>query len=250
MAARPSAADVDRVVGRNVRRVREERGASQDGLAQALRDAGWLAASDQVLIAVEKGTRSLRFAEVLLLADVLNVPIAALLEVPPGEWVRVGTRVPTTGPDLVRRLTEAPHQFGEQSNAWSDLEQARRDTQFSASGRHSWGDETKREAERHAASKLGVAPGEVVQRSYRLWGRTLSDERDARCATRASADATARQRATWRGHVTRELLTDLRNDIKGELELDLGAVVGLMDVLEDKVGERSSERARGREGPR
>jgi hypothetical protein len=247
-AARPKSGDIDGVIGRNVRRVRQQRNASQDGLAQALRDAGWLAATDQVLIAVEKGARSLRFGEVLILADVLNAPVAALLDVPEGERVRIGRSVPGSGADLVRRLTEAPHHHGEPSSDWSDLDQARHGSRTSADGRHFGGDESKREAERHVASRLGLTPAEVVQRSYRLWGRTLSDERDARCATRASIDATPRQRATWRGHVTRELLAELRNETAGEL--DLGAVGDLMDVLEDTVRRRSSQSAEGRKGPR
>ncbi len=247
-AAKPRPGDLDGVIGRNVRRVRLERGASQDDLAQALRDAGWGAATDQVLMSVEKGNRSLRFHEVLLLADVLNVPVAALLEVPDG-WVRLGSRVPESGRDLVRRLTEKPHKYGERSSAWSDLEQARRDAQFSAGARHSFGDESKREAERHAANRLGLAPDEIVRRSYDLWGRTLSDERDGRYGARAPTDASSRQRATLRGHITRELLDELRGVIGREAEERiLGGATEVMDALEDSLERKGKVHASEEEG--
>lgn len=69
------------------------------------------------------------------------------------------------------------------------------------------GIETTREAERHASQRLGVPVETIVGVSYRLWGRTLSDERDARALT--GPDVTARSRATTRSHVTRSLLEEL-----------------------------------------
>jgi hypothetical protein len=68
------------------------------------------------------------------------------------------------------------------------------------------------EAERHAARRLGTTPDSINLRAVSRWGRTLAEERDARVAERA-ADASPRQLQALRGHVTRELLTELASDV-------------------------------------
>ena len=69
------------------------------------------------------------------------------------------------------------------------------------------------DAERHAARKLGATPERVNLAAMRLWGRTLSEERDHRLSERASG-VPARRLQALRGHITRDLLT--------ELEVELG----------------------------
>src|SRR5262249_61024173 len=75
-----SASDLDAVVGANVRRIRERLGATQDELAQFLRDRGWNDASGVMLVDLERGARKVGLAEVFVLADALNVPVVQLLE--------------------------------------------------------------------------------------------------------------------------------------------------------------------------
>ena len=66
------------------------------------------------------------------------------------------------------------------------------------------------DAERKASRRLKVKPAELVAMAYRLWGRTLSEERDHRVQVRAgSGDASALR--AHRGHVTRALVEELRN---------------------------------------
>lgn len=72
------------------------------------------------------------------------------------------------------------------------------------------------EAEIKAARRLGVEPGAVVAAARRLWGRTLTDQRDAlvRAAIGESRPAgahagVARAIQARRGHVTRVLVADL-----------------------------------------
>ena len=216
-AAKPSPGDIDAVVGANVARIRSALGATHDDLGQALRDRGWAAASGPMIVLLERGERAFRLSETLLLADALNVAVAELLRT--DELVHLGGSVADRGDQLTRRLTNAPHQHRirragqtQRLDTWAALEHARRSAQFSALGRHSIGAETMREAERHAAQRLGITPDEIVRRSYARWDRTLTEERDARARTRVDDDASARHRATVRAHVTRELLTELRSE--------------------------------------
>jgi hypothetical protein len=214
-AAKPAPGNLDAVIGANVRKHRERLGASHDDLAQALRDRGWRA-SGPVLVALERGNRRVGFEEVLLLADVLHVPVTALLETP--DLVRLGWLIPERDGHLIARLTSSHfHYTGDAPETWGLLERARRASQLSMSTHagvaprgHVVGDESLREAERHAAERLGIPPAEVVGRAYALWGQTLSEERDARAARRIDANTTKRQRAAVRAHVTRKLLDQLR----------------------------------------
>lgn len=63
------------------------------------------------------------------------------------------------------------------------------------------------EAAAKAARRLGCSPGHVDSMARRLWGRSLTEEREARMgsAPRSRADQARR------GHVTRMLIEQLRN---------------------------------------
>lgn len=208
-----SASDLDAVVGANVRRIRERLGATQDELAQFLRDRGWNDASGVMLVDLERGARKVGLAEVFVLADALNVPVVQLLENDGMLRITSSGGVADSSRGLAERFT---HRVDWPKNpaTWEELQRLRRLGQFSAGlsagTRHSIGDETRREAERYAARRLGLTAEQVVRRSYALWGQTLSEERDARVAARVEGDATPRQRAVLRGHVTRGLLAELQ----------------------------------------
>jgi hypothetical protein len=64
------------------------------------------------------------------------------------------------------------------------------------------------EAERHVARKLGTTPERINLAAVRLWGRTMAEERDHRLSDLA-ADLPARRRQALRGHITRDLMTEL-----------------------------------------
>jgi transcriptional regulator with XRE-family HTH domain len=218
-AARRKAGDVDALIGRNVRRIREALGGTQDELVQALRASGWQASSPTVM-ALERGERALLHEEVLLLADVLNVAVTELYAVDGFQSIQLGSLFPDSPRFLANRLTQAPR---DKAKTWMEVQRHRRTIGFGMDTftlesfqRDSLGytpdDEATREAERHAAERLGISPDELVRRSYTRWGRTLSDERDARAAARTKADASPRSRTIVRGHVTRELLAELEQE--------------------------------------
>jgi transcriptional regulator with XRE-family HTH domain len=64
------------------------------------------------------------------------------------------------------------------------------------------------DAERHAARKIGLAPEQVNFAAVARWGRTLAEERDHRLREQAQ-EVTPRGLQALRGHVTRELITEL-----------------------------------------
>jgi transcriptional regulator with XRE-family HTH domain len=260
-AARRKAGDLDALIGQNVRRIREQLGATQDDLAQALKQSGWRA-SGLTVMALERGERALLHEEVLLLGDVLNVGITELYATAADyRFVSLGSLYPENADALAKRLTQAPRS---EAKTWAELQRHRRTMGFGTDTAHvesfargslgySPDDEATREAERHAAERLGVSPDEIVRRSYALWGRTLSDERNLRAEARVDetmrdlrndlvraearvakggahakdrrelADArtrvtetTPRQRAAVRAHVTRELLAELEAEPQEE----------------------------------
>ncbi|HYT12497.1 MAG TPA: helix-turn-helix transcriptional regulator [Candidatus Nitrosopolaris sp.] len=72
---------------------------------------------------------------------------------------------------------------------------------------------TATEAERHAARVLMVSTEVIRAKAFQLWsGRRLDQERDRRVASLRAISASERQ--ARRGHVTRELLTELSGVLK------------------------------------
>jgi transcriptional regulator with XRE-family HTH domain len=207
-AARRKAGQVDALIGRNVQRLREELGATQDDLVQALRLSGWQASSATVM-PLERGERALGFEEVLILADVFNVPVAKLLAGADNETVQVGWLYPGGASQVSNRLTRSPHST--RSKTWQKLQQGRKVIRIDTGGYF----ELVREADTYAAERLGVSADDVGRRARVLWGRTLTDERDARTEKRVAPDASPRSRAIVRGHVSRELLAELEGEGEG-----------------------------------
>jgi transcriptional regulator with XRE-family HTH domain len=202
-AAKRKAGAIDVRVGRNVKRIREQLGATQDDLAQALRESGWQA-SGLTVFALERGERVLSFEEALLLGDVFNVPVTELLAGERAEFIQVGTLHPENTKFLRDRLVKTPRR---PSTTWDETQRHRKHVQIDTGGYIEL--VSAREAESYAAERLGVPPEEVVRRSFALWEQSLTEERDARTAKRIAPDASPRSRRTVRGHVSRELLAEL-----------------------------------------
>lgn len=66
------------------------------------------------------------------------------------------------------------------------------------------------EAELKAARRLGVDPIQVRFTGLKLWGRSLTSERESRVERKAKKEASRRSLQALRGHVTRQLLDELR----------------------------------------
>src|SRR5262249_57406287 len=122
---------VDAVVGRNGGRMREEVGATQDDLAEALKKSGWQA-SVLTVLALERGERIVNLEEALLLGDVLNVPVAELLAGEHAQFVQLGgVLYPENTQELQSRLTKANRR---KSTTWSDTQRRRQHVQIDTGG--------------------------------------------------------------------------------------------------------------------
>jgi hypothetical protein len=71
------------------------------------------------------------------------------------------------------------------------------------------------DAERHAARKLGTTPERLNVAAIRHWGRTLAEERDRRLTDQAG-DVSLRRRQALRGHITRDLMTELEHELRNQ----------------------------------
>lgn len=70
------------------------------------------------------------------------------------------------------------------------------------------------EAEQKAARRLGIETLDLAIASWKRWGRSLTDERDARVAASAPVGTPARSLQALRGRVTRTLLDELAPSLK------------------------------------
>lgn len=219
---------LDEVIGRNVRRLRGFD--SQDTVARKARAIG-LKWSRSTITALEQGTKTLDVAELVLLSCALGEPITELLagddlvELAPSFALSGSEILGVLGSDLDRlqtslsagsasartilsdpvafrsRLAAATEQF----NRYARIIPRITNTQLDDAGNAARG-----EAEVKAARKLQIEdPVEVAVAAIARWGRSLTDERDARVLAAAPPGAQQRTLQALRGHVTRQLLEEL-----------------------------------------
>lgn len=150
--------------------VRAHRGAyTYDEYAARARTCG-LPWHRNTVRAVEMGNRSVTLAEAICLATMMGCSIQDLIEAPTKvAGHTVPGRQPITDPAVARNL----------------------------------------DAEIKAARRLLVTPDEIAQRAIRLWGHSLTDERERRLNRTEGMDRRSVQ--ALRGHVTRQLVAELRN---------------------------------------
>lgn len=196
---------VAQVVGENVRRLRTERGLTQEQLSRRARSIG-LDWSDAVILQLESGRRdALTVTEEFALSKLLLAPI---WEFYAGDgWIQVN---PRTRVDRVGMRSRYDGHPDERSRGHVEFDNDRQP----AYGW--WGVYPKdiylvdaadwpTEAETHAASVLLVHPDAIRKAALRKWKRPLDVERDSRLP----ANLSPRQQQARRGHVTRALLKEL-----------------------------------------
>jgi transcriptional regulator with XRE-family HTH domain len=187
------------VVGANVQRLREAQGWTQEELARRLRAFGlhWTRAN---LASVESGRRQqIDLASLVLIALAMDAPASELLAGDPEEIsVGGGTSVNLhhTREWLAGRQPLGPGYVGQSSGGQSGLRIAKQQA-LRADG-------VADDADERAALRLGLTIDEVLASAKRLWGRTLTAERDARAAKAEGCERTA-----VRGHITRQLMTEI-----------------------------------------
>jgi transcriptional regulator with XRE-family HTH domain len=197
------------VVAENLRRLREDAGFRQDDLARRSRVVGldWTAST---VAAVETSRRAVGLDEALLLAIVLECKVAELFE---GDVdVRMGTRA-QVHLSTARQLVQG-YGGDDVANFTTPNRSSADGTDLIGIWRRIWpsmkvGDIERvengaaGEAERKAARKLGIDPIDVSVAAHRLWGQSLTEERDAQVSPESSP--------ATRGHITRALLLQIED---------------------------------------
>lgn len=205
---------ISAVIGDQLSEWREAAGLRQDEVARAARelDLPWTQAT---VAGIETGRREVSLEEFAVLPLIVSKfprvqggrfrrASGFLYSDEPGVVVKIG-------PDSSIRLDHlreifSGHAVGgdgivpssaiyPRAAAWRKIKR-RRDAKFGA--------------EMKVARKLGVNQVSVAAASRRLWGQTLTEERDARMAEQAGPDDSARTLQALRGHITRALIDELR----------------------------------------
>ncbi|GAB2999396.1 helix-turn-helix transcriptional regulator [Saccharothrix stipae] len=202
---------VGAVVGENLERLRKRARLTQHETARLFSRRG-IPFSRSKIAALEAGERpNPNFADVLLIAHTFNVELSELFE---GDGpVAVAEHITLNRP-LIRDFIRGIAVVGG-SEQWDP--KTRRDELFGLSAIRAKGEAwfaakvQGTEADNTLANRLGVSPKAVVDIAQKLWGRTLTDERDAQLADLGDIDINERQ--ARRGHITRLLSQQVQAEL-------------------------------------
>lgn len=229
------------VIGRQIRELRQAAGLRQDEVARFAREIGWNWTAATVA-AIETGRRELSLAEFLTLPFIGGqfgdhaprslgefigsdaalaaddpAALAAVLLSPDILIGRVNLRALVQGAKVRGAEFHRDHD-GKLRHLPPAADEISRTALFSRRANRrkiSARLETQFDAERKAARRLGVTTEAIVNAARRLWGRTLTKERDTRVKDSKGTDS-ARSLQALRGHVTRELLDELQQGLKNK----------------------------------
>jgi transcriptional regulator with XRE-family HTH domain len=210
---------LDMLLAEQVKELRERHGRRQDDLARGARRCGlrWTRAT---VAALEAGRRRLSALETLLLPAVLtyglgiNPALDAAAIIPERAAVRLpdGTLVEgRTLRGIIRGEVSTTPWAVPGTPEFRQVEAVR--TRREARTRIFAQREAAGDAEQKAAAKLGRPPLQIAVAARKLWGRSLTDERDRRVAEQAPGEVSSRALQALRGHITRALLLELGRHI-------------------------------------
>lgn len=205
------------VITENMRQIRTERGLLQEDVAMAARWVG-LMWSSVTVTQIESGSRQLNLDEVLLLPLVLRCSLKDLLRterdsdrvqlgyntILEASTVRqlVAEKGPKLSPEEIPMLPGLEHPL-DPKVAWA-VEQAYLERTLLSYLLVREG--ARGEAERKAAQTLKISSPLITGYALRLWGRSLTDERDGRAVEHVIKGKDLR---AVRGHITRALLREI-----------------------------------------
>ncbi|MFD0279773.1 hypothetical protein ACFVHB_38595 [Kitasatospora sp. NPDC127111] len=211
------------VLAAGLKALRQARGLRQEEAAARIRQQGLTSWIRGTVAQGEVGARRFSIEEVLVLALALDAAPAdfitgaddRLIELAPGAHLPAAAlRALLSGDQqAVRRLTPQPVDKPVAVVSSAELLEAARRSGLADPVLVERATLAVSDAERHVARKVGTSPEWVNLVALARWERTWSEERDRRLAGRA-AEATPRQLQALRGHITRELLTELEDDLK------------------------------------
>lgn len=205
------------VVTENMRRLRMERGLLQEDIAMAARWVGLMWSSITVT-QIESGSRQLSLDEVLLLPLVLRCSLKDLLDTAnDDDPIQLGYNTILEASTVRQLVTEkGPQLTAEDIPMLPSLEYPL-DPKITSAVRDAYLEKTllsyllvregaRGEAERKAAQTLKISAAQITGYSLRLWGRSLTEERDGRAIEHVIKGKELR---AVRGHITRALLREV-----------------------------------------
>ena len=215
MARTPAARRFSEAVGQQIRALRAQAGITQEDVAASARNNGlnWVRAT---VAAVELGRRELSCSELLLLPVALygvglRVELADLI--PEKGQIEMSKYSPKAG-FPVSRTIEAGALRQIVSGRACDAMRHLATTTLDKIARHapealaSLGDSVVK-----AAGRLGVQPSVLTRTAMKLWGQSLSEERERRLAREDISESDPRSLQARRGHITRKLLAEIQDEI-------------------------------------
>jgi transcriptional regulator with XRE-family HTH domain len=168
---------LNEAIARRVRRLREERGWTQDRLADRLREAGFTGWSRSMVAALETRRRQVSAGDLIALSAALGVPPADLVprrsgsvSLDNGSSISLERAVLILGGGASSGGTRAGRSPGRPA----------RPTARGAPSPKAVARVAKGELERRLARILGVRPEDVAEAALRLWGHSATEERDRR----------------------------------------------------------------------
>lgn len=208
------------VVTENMRRIRTERGLLQEDIAMAARWVGLMWSSITVT-QIESGSRQLSLDEVLLLPLVLRCSLKDLLDTAnDDDPIQLGYNTVLEAATVRRLVAEkGPQLSADQIPMLPALEHPL-DPKITSAVADAYLERTllsyllvregaRGEAERKAAQALKISAPLITGYALRLWGRSLTEERDGRAVEHIIKGKELR---AVRGHITRALLREVTNE--------------------------------------
>jgi len=227
---------LDQVIGRNLRRLREDAGLSQDQVANRARTVGlsWTRSS---VAAAEAGTKTFDVSELVLLVPLFGKSVDELLagkgsvrvgsihdlELPVVRGILAATVTASATKSTKAKVQPEPQRKRRPRRSATHV---RRDVDENRGPRSEMMMDAIRpdpfeiemaargEAEQKAARRLGVEPLDLSIASFKRWHRSLTEERDARVDEQSDKSSTLRTIQARRGHITRQLLDELQPRLK------------------------------------
>lgn len=204
-----------RVIASNMRRIRNERGLLQEDVAAAARWVG-LRWNSVTVTQMESGKRAIGLDEFLLLPLVLRCSVKDLLRADGEDLVELGydtylspsllaDLASESGPRLdENRLPMVPFLGKLEDKIKRAIDQAELEPTLLTYLRVR--EAARGEAERKAAQTLKISAVQITAYALRLWGQSLTEERDSQAL---KLEAGEKETRAVRGHITRNLLNEI-----------------------------------------
>lgn len=197
-----------KVVGANVRRLRQAQDSTLEDLARAVRGLGidW---SVSRVVAIERGTREPKLASLLVLAKALNCGMADLLETD-ARYIELGTvavyaqhlREMFAGPTPTPRVDEMSDDDWAATRGYGSSRHMMQTLGMPADSLRSWASRSGLVEER-TCRMLDLDPDVLTVLSSAIWGSTLGEVRN--------------RRAEEEGRPPSDVTAELRNQIREEI---------------------------------